>query len=190
MKKIGICGGIGSGKSVIARILKNFGYPVYDSDSRAKQLMNTDDSIRKNLIEKFGLGVYSGGELNRQFLAQHIFGNEQNRIFVNRIVHPVVATDFLKWTTQQKAEMVFIESAILYESEIARFLDASIFIEAPLEVRIERIKKRNNCSAEEALARISTQNLERDKKECRFILQNDNKNLVSKQLLSFLKNMV
>lgn len=190
MKKIGICGGIGSGKSVVSRILKNFGFPVYDSDFSAKQLMNKSESIRKNLIEKFGSEVYSGVELNRQFLAQQIFGDEQNRVFVNRLVHPVVVSDFQQWSFQQNSEIVFIESAILYESKIAQLLDASIFVDAPLEIRVERIVKRNNCTEEEALARISVQDTEQNKKKCRFIIKNDNKNLVTKQLLSLLKNLV
>lgn len=191
MKKIGICGGIGSGKSVISRVLKNFGFNVYDSDSAAKSLMNTDVFIRAALIEKFGKEVYDGEFLDRQFLAQRIFSNDKDRIFVNQVVHPVVAADFLSWAASfQNSEVVFIESAILYESEIAQFLDASIFVDAPLEVRVERVMRRNGCSKDDAFARVAVQSVELDKERSRFIIQNDNKELVSKQLIAVLKQLI
>ena len=189
MKKIGICGGIGSGKSVVSRILKNFGFAVYDSDSSAKQLMKSNLSIRTALIERFGYEIYDGENLNKPLLSQRIFSNKQDRFFVNQVVHPIVAADFLQWSAQQKHEMVFIESAILSESSITQLLDASIFVEAPQEVRVERVIQRNHCSKEDALARVFTQNVEQDKKNCRFIIQNDNKTLVTKQLLSILKDL-
>ena len=96
MKKIGICGGIGSGKSVVSRILKNFGFAVYDSDSSAKQLMRSNLSIRTALIERFGYEIYDGENLNKPLLSQRIFSNKQDRFFVNQVVHPIVAADFLQ----------------------------------------------------------------------------------------------
>ena len=190
MKKIGICGGIGSGKSVVSRVLRNLGFDVYDSDSAAKSLMNTDISVRVALIEKFGKEVYDGEFLDRQFLAQRIFSNDKDRIFVNQVVHPVVANDFLRWTSLLSSKLVFIESAILYESEIAQLTDASIFVDAPLDIRVERVMRRNDCSKDDAFSRIAAQNVELDKAKSQFILQNDNKGLVSKQLIAVLNQLI
>ncbi len=191
MKKIGICGGIGSGKSVVSRVLRNLGFDVYDSDSAAKSLMNTDISVRAALIEKFGKEVYDGEFLDRKFLAQRIFSNDQDRIFVNQVVHPVVANDFLRWAASLlSSKLVFIESAILYESEIAQLTDASIFVDAPLDIRVERVMRRNDCSKDDAFSRIAAQNVELDKAKSQFIIQNDNKGLVSKQLIAVLNQLI
>ncbi len=191
MKKIGICGGIGSGKSVVSRVLRNLGFDVYDSDSAAKSLMNTDISVRVALIEKFGKEVYDGEFLDRKFLAQRIFSNDQDRIFVNQVVHPVVANDFLRWAASLlSSKLVFIESAILYESEIAQLTDASIFVDAPLDIRVERVMRRNDCSKDDAFSRIAAQNVELDKAKSQFIIQNDNKGLVSKQLIAVLNQLI
>ncbi|MBO7316236.1 MAG: dephospho-CoA kinase [Paludibacteraceae bacterium] len=191
MKKIGICGGIGSGKSVVSRVLRNLGFDVYDSDSAAKSLMNTDISVRAALIEKFGKEVYDGEFLDRKFLAQRIFSNDQDRIFVNQVVHPVVANDFLRWAASLlSSKLVFIESAILYESEIAQLIDASIFVDAPLDIRVERVMRRNDCSKDDAFSRIAAQNVELDKAKSQFIIQNNNKGLVSKQLIAVLNQLI
>lgn len=191
MKKIGICGGIGSGKSVVSRVLRNLGFDVYDSDSAAKSLMNTDISVRAALIEKFGKEVYDGEFLDRKFLAQRIFSNDQDRIFVNQVVHPVVANDFLRWAASLlSSKLVFIESAILYESEIAQLTDASIFVDAPLDIRVERVMRRNDCSKDDAFSRIAAQNVELDKAKSQFIIQNNNKGLVSKQLIAVLNQLI
>ena len=98
MIKIGITGGIGSGKSVISRILRLLNYPVYDSDFWAKELMNNNPTIQQSLTERFGPETYQNNTLNRPFLAQQIFNNDDARLFVNSIVHPIVSQHFLDWT--------------------------------------------------------------------------------------------
>ena len=124
--KIGITGGIGSGKSVISRLLKIMGYPVYDSDSWAKVLMNEDKAIRDSLSAMFGDEVYTDTGLNRSFLAQKIFNNKENLAFVNSVVHPAVGKHFLQWTEMQNANLVFIESAILFSSGFDKIVDKTI----------------------------------------------------------------
>ena len=103
MKTIGITGGIGSGKSVISRILKIMGYPVYDSDLWAKYLMNNNQTIRQTLINKFGAQTYTNKKLNKIYLAQQIFNNKENLIFVNSIVHPIVCNHFLQWAEKRQS---------------------------------------------------------------------------------------
>ena len=191
MKKIGITGGIGSGKSVISRILKTIGYPVYDSDSWAKHLMNNHPNIRQALINKFGIETYTPEGLNRTYLAQQIFNDKANLAFVNSIVHPTVCNHFMQWAENQHTEFVFIESAILFSSGLDTILDKVIYVNAPQELRIQRAILRDNASAESITARINSQS--HDNKYAHthsdFIINNDNQTLIIPQLLSTLQNI-
>lgn len=191
MKKIGITGGIGSGKSVISRILKTMGYPVYDSDSWAKYLMNNHQNIRQALTDKFGAETYTSEGLNRTYLAQQIFNNKVNLVFVNSIVHPTVCKHFLQWAENQHSELVFIESAILFSSNLDKILDKVIYVDAPQELRLQRAMLRDNASAETITARINNQS--HDNKHAlthsNFIIQNDNQSLIIPQLLSTLQKI-
>ena len=114
MKKIGLTGGIGSGKSYIAGVLEKMGYPVYYSDEQSKVLTDTHPEIRAGLISRFGTGIYSEGILNRKELAAHIFNSESDRIFVNQLIHPVVRADFDLWCAEQHADLVCTEPAFLF----------------------------------------------------------------------------
>lgn len=191
MKKIGITGGIGSGKSVISRILKTIGYPVYDSDSWAKHLMNNHPNIRQALINKFGIETYTPEGLNRTYLAQQIFNNKANLAFVNSIVHPTVCNHFMQWAENQHSEFVFIESAILFSSGLDTILDKVIYVNAPQELRIQRAILRDNASAETITARINSQSHDNEYAHTHydFIINNDNQTLIIPQLLSTLQNI-
>lgn len=156
-KKIGVSGGIGSGKSFVCKRIEARGYPVYYSDLQAKRLMNENETIRLELTALFGEEVYLKNELNRPFLASIIFNNEQRRRQVNQIVHPQVQADFSTWSNEQHSKMVFYESALLFESNAYKLLDATILVVAPQELRIERTMKRDNVTREEIEARISSQ---------------------------------
>jgi len=162
MKKTRICiaGGIGAGKSAVSSILRQKGYPVYDSDSNAKVLMTITPEIRERLIEKFGDEVYSNGNLSRQYLASQIFTNEENRNYVESIVHPVVIKDFEEWAAQQASDVVFIESAVPYSSGLSDTVDMIFYISAQTDVRIARIMSRDSCTSEAAMARINAQDEE------------------------------
>lgn len=191
MKKIGITGGIGSGKSVISRILKTMDYPVYDSDSWAKILMNNSPTIRQALTDKFGAETYSLEGLNRTYLAQQIFNNKANLTFVNSIVHPTVCNHFLQWAKSQHSEFVFIESAILFSSGLDKILDKTIYVDAPQELRIQRAMLRDNASAEAITARINNQSHDNEhaRTHSDFIIQNDNQTLIIPQILSTLQKI-
>ena len=157
MKRIGLTGGIGSGKSYIAGVLEKMGYPVYYSDEQAKVLTDTHPEIRAGLISRFGTGIYSEGILNRKELAAHIFNSESDRIFVNQLIHPVVRADFDRWCAEQHTALVFNEAAILFETGAYQQFDATVLVIAPLETRIERIMQRDRCTHEQAEARINSQ---------------------------------
>lgn len=157
MKRIGLTGGIGSGKSYIAEILEKMGYPVYYSDERAKVLTDTHPEIRTGLISRFGDQIYSEGILNRKELAAHIFNSEPDRIFVNQLIHPVVRADFDRWCSAQDSRLVFNEAAILFETGAYQQFDATLLVVAPHDVRIERIITRDRCTVEQAEARIQSQ---------------------------------
>lgn len=157
MIKVGICGGIGSGKSTICQMFAERGVAVYDSDSRAKALMNESETLRNALISEFGEECYAGGVLNRQYLASRVFGYEEQLSRLNAIVHPAVKSDFLRWAEEQEGEYCILESAILFESGFNELVDSTVAVLAPMPLRIERAMKRDNASREQIEARIKRQ---------------------------------
>lgn len=191
MTKIGITGGIGSGKSVISRILKIMHYPVYDSDYWAKFLMNNDKTIYKALTDKFGPETYSSEGINRPFLAQLIFNNKENLTFVNSIVHPAVGNHFLQWAEEQQSSIVFIESAILFSSGLNKIINKTIYVDAPQEIRLQRAILRDNATTEAISARIKNQinGDEFARTHSDYIINNDNTSLLIPQIISILQNL-
>lgn len=157
--KLGITGGIGSGKSVVARLLETMGVPVYISDLETKRLMHTDASIRHGLTELLGEEVYADGRLNKPMLASYLFASQEQAARVNAIVHPRVKDDFRRWTEQMSAEhsVVGMESAILLEAGFQDEVDCIIAVSAPLEVRINRAVERDRSSREQIEQRIRSQ---------------------------------
>ena len=157
MKRIGITGGIGAGKSLVAEIIKAMGYPVYNSDERAKELTDSNPKIKEGLIHLFGEEIYQNGTLNKFALAQAIFSDDSLREKVNALIHPIVREDFNLWALAQNNSLVFNESAILFETGSFKNFDAIILVYAPKELRIKRIMKRDNCSENEVLKRMNSQ---------------------------------
>ena len=157
MKRIGITGGIGAGKSLVAEIIKAMGYPVYNSDERAKELTESNPKIKEGLIHLFGEEIYQNGTLNKFALAQAIFSDDSLREKVNALIHPIVREDFNLWALAQNNSLVFNESAILFETGSFKNFDAIILVYAPKELRIKRIMKRDNCSENEVLKRMNSQ---------------------------------
>ena len=157
MKKIGITGGIGSGKSYVSRIIKSMGFPVYHSDENAKLLMESNQEIKEGLLLLFGESIYEKGELNKKKLAELIFESPELREKVNALVHPIVRADFAQWASNQTKEIVFNEAAILFETGANTNFDATILVIAPEAIRIDRVMKRENCSRELVLKRIQSQ---------------------------------
>jgi dephospho-CoA kinase len=157
MKRIGLSGGIGSGKSYVAEILEKMGFPVYYSDARAKVLTDTHPHIISELVKRFGSSIYEDGVLNRKALASLIFDSEANRLFVNNLIHPIVRADFDAWCAQKDSPLVFNEAAILFETGAYRQFDATVLVIAPLDIRLQRIMQRDHCTREQAEARINSQ---------------------------------
>jgi dephospho-CoA kinase len=157
MKKIGITGGIGSGKSYVSRIIKSIGFPVYHSDESAKLLMESNPVIKEGLQLLCGNSIYEKDELNKKKLAELIFESPELREKVNGLVHPIVRADFAQWASNQSKEIVFNEAAILFETGANTNFDATILVIAPEAIRIDRVMKRENCSRELVLKRIHSQ---------------------------------
>ena len=157
MKRIGLTGGIGSGKSTVARILIAMGYPVYFSDDRSKFLTDTHPAIRQGLAELIGNHIYKGNQLDRSALALAIFSNDELRVKVNQLIHPTVRLDFDGWVDEQNHEIVFNEAAILFETGAAERFDAMVLVTAPEELRISRVMQRDQCTREEVVNRINHQ---------------------------------
>ncbi len=157
MYKVGITGGIGSGKSTLCQLLTAFGASLYDSDSRAKSLMAEDGKLHDALCDEFGAECYNDEGLNRSFLASKVFGDEEALRRLNAIVHPAVRADFRRWAAEQRSEYVILESAILFESGFDSEVDTTIAVLAPLEERLRRTVERDGVSREDVLRRIAHQ---------------------------------
>lgn len=186
-KKIGVTGGIGSGKSLVCKIFSNLGIPIYDSDSRAKWLMNNDEIIREKIIERFGTESFTAdNELNRSFIAGKVFNNEENLGDLNKIVHPRVAVDFDQWS-QENNEATFLikEAALMFESGAHKALDMVINVSAPINIRIDRILKRDTFrSKKEVLAIVDKQMSEEERvQRSDQVIVNDDKTMVIPQVL-------
>ena len=157
MYKVGITGGIGSGKSTLCQLLTAFGASLYDSDSRANSLMAEDERMHDALCDEFGAECYNDEGLNRSFLASKVFGDEEALQRLNAIVHPAVREDFRRWAAEQRSEYVILESAILFESGFDSAVDTTIAVLAPLEERLRRTVERDGVSREDVLRRIAHQ---------------------------------
>ncbi|MDR2843926.1 MAG: dephospho-CoA kinase [Candidatus Symbiothrix sp.] len=191
MKVLGITGGIGSGKSVVSKLLEMHGIPVYNTDKAAAVLSNFSVAIRKKLSERFGESIYAEGLLNRILLASLIFNDSDALAFVNSVIHPAVQEDFLEWkTAHSDCKLAGIESAILFESGLARFVDVTINVSAPLDKQIQRTQKRNNLNREEILNRINRQMSDTMRSDLvDYILINDNEQALIPQVESLLKRI-
>ena len=157
MYKVGITGGIGSGKSTVCRMLVERGIALYDADSRAKELMSTSEALRKALIENFGAETFTAEGLNRAYLAERVFNDKEQLHLLNSLVHPAVIADFEAWAEGQEGHYVLFESAILFEAGLESRVDAVVAVMAPEALRVERVMARDGHSAEQVMARIKNQ---------------------------------
>jgi len=191
MKRIGLTGGIGSGKSFIAQIIEHMGYPVYYSDARAKELTKSNPTIKMGLISLFGEEVYEGNKLNAKLIASKIFHNDELRTKVNELIHPIVRADFENWALNQNSELVFNEAAILFETGSYRNFDAIVLVCAPIELKIERVMNREKSSREAVLERMSKQWSDEDKmKLTDYSILNDNQTPILIQLEEIINNLL
>lgn len=157
MKIVGLTGGIGSGKTTVAKQFQALGIPVYIADDEAKKLMNRSKIIKRKLKALFGDEAYKDNTLNRPFLADKIFNNAENLEKMNAVVHPKVASHFKNWVKKQIAPYVLKESAILFENGAYKDCDLIITVTAPLELRKKRLLKRDNTTLEKIQAIINNQ---------------------------------
>lgn len=189
--KIGITGGIGSGKSVVSRLLEIMGVPVYISDSEAKRLTQTDRTIREGLTGLLGEEVYADGVLNKPLLASYLFGSPEHARQVNGIIHPRVKEDFRIWARRHAdSRIVGIESAILIEAGFASEVDKIVLVYAPEEVRIRRAVARDASSREAIQRRIASQMSDEKKREqADFVIVNDGETPLIPQVLQLIASL-
>lgn len=141
----------------MAKVLEAMGYPVYYSDERSKELVDHDPEIKKELTELLGTEVYCEGKLNRPFLAERIFSNDEVRLKVNSIIHPRVRATFAQWVSEQKSSLVFNEAAILFETGAFKSFDSMVLVTAPVSLKISRVMERDKCSEESVRERMEKQ---------------------------------
>ena len=193
MLKVGVTGGIGSGKSTVSRFFSALGVPVYDSDQRAKTLMQYDDSIRSKIKIEFGDNAYHKNELNRSYLAEIVFKNESKLKQLNAIVHPVVKTDFINWLSQNSnAKFIIKEAAIMIESGAYKDLDKLIVVNASMNQKIKWIKQRDQLSLEDIKNRIQNQLSDEIRNQyADFIIENNSgKRELKQQVLSVYNKLI
>lgn len=195
MIKLGITGGIGSGKSFVASLLAERGMPLYDTDRNAKALAVSDSEIRQGLVALLGSDVYDAeGELNKSLLASYLFSGEENARNVNSVIHPCVFRDFLRWAGEREREgcvLAGMESAILFESGFDRGVDKVLMVYAPEELRVRRAMERDGVSEMQVRARMAAQM--DDGEKCRksdFVIVNDGQHSLDSQIDDLLLSLV
>ncbi len=185
---IGITGGIGSGKSIVSRLLRLMSIPVYDCDSEAKRLMLYSTEIRTALINAVGSEVYQeNGELNRAYLAEYMFGNAARIAQINGIVHPIVRNDFKRWVKQSDQKIVAVESAILLEAKMETDVDAIWLVSAPVNMRMQRTILRDSSNEEAVRNRMKSQQDEQEyARQANKIIYNDGSRSLIQQIKELL----
>ena len=183
--RIGLTGGIGSGKTFVATIFKHLGIPIYYADKAAKDLQNSDPEIKKQLTHLFGNELYKEGYLNKVYLASIVFSNSDKLKALNAIMHPATLQAAAIWMQQQSTPYAIKEAALILEANAQQDLDYIIGVYAPKEIRLKRTMLRDNSSAEQVLKRMQNQMDEEQKmKLCQFVVVNDEKQLLTPQVLA------
>lgn len=182
--KVGITGGIGSGKTTVINIFKTLGIPVFDADTAAKKAMHENADVKNKIIALFGENAYVNNELDRKYVAGIVFNDALKLDQLNAIVHPVTIAMAEEWMQQQTSPYVLKEAAILFESGAAAGLDFVIGVFAPQHIRIQRVMQRDNVTREEVLKRMAKQIDEHMKmKLCDFVITNDEQQMLIPQVL-------
>ena len=183
--RIGLTGGIGSGKSTIAKVFEVLGIPVYYADEEAKRVMNEDESLKEQIIQHFGQEAYKDGLLDRKYISAIVFNNREMLEQLNSIVHPVTLSDSERWMQQQSTPYAIKEAALIFETNAQENLDYVIGVSAPTPLRIHRAMQRDAVSREEVQSRMNRQIQETIKmKLCDFIIVNDEQQLVMPQVMA------
>ncbi len=189
--RIGLTGGIGSGKSTVAKVFEVLNIPVFYADVAAKEIMNTDAVLRQNLITAFGEKTYTNNKLNREYLSSVVFNNLAQLERLNAIVHPATIAAAEQWFAQQKTAYVVKEAALIFESGSSAGLDYIIGVTAPEPLRIQRTMKRDNITREQVIQRMNKQIDETIKmKLCDFVLVNDEQQMLLPQVVKLHEELV
>ncbi len=174
MYKVGITGGIGSGKTTVAKIFEVLGIPVYYADDAAKRLMNEDPALKAAIIKAFGENAYTNNTLNRSYLAAAVFNNTEKTALLNSLVHPVTIKDAANWVSRQTSAYTLKEAALIFESGTQTQYDFIIGVAAPKALRLHRAMQRNNSTKEQVTQRMQNQIEESIKlKLCNAIITNN-----------------
>jgi dephospho-CoA kinase len=184
MVRIGLTGGIGSGKSTVAAIFEVLGIPVYYSDLQARRLLLEDPELKSQIQLHFGAACYAKGTLDRAYLSRQVFNNSEKLTLLNSLVHPVTIRDANHWMQQQRSPYVIKEAALIFESGSDQYLDYVVEVYAPLSLRIQRAMTRDHVSEAEVLSRVNSQMDEKEKIDrSDFVLYNDDQQAVLPQVL-------
>jgi len=191
MKRIGITGGIGSGKTYVASVFQSFGIPIFNADIQAKKLMTSSRKLIKLVKEEFGNDIYKDSDLNKEKLASIVFSDSDKLQKLNSLVHPIVKEEFNNWYKKQTSPYVIKEAAILFESNSHIGLDAVICVSAPLELRVKRLLNRDNYSEKEIKKRIENQISQEEKQKLSdYIIVNDEKELLLPKIIRIHKELL
>jgi dephospho-CoA kinase len=184
MLKIGLTGGIGSGKTTVAHIFEVLRIPVYYADNAAKRLMNEDNNLKQQIIAHFGEESYVDGKLNRSYLSTVVFSDAEKTKLINSIIHPATIADAELWMCKQTTPYAIKEAALIFEAAAEKQLDLVIGVQSPLPIRMQRVMQRDNITEEAVLARMQKQMNEEEKiNRCDFVIVNDEEELLTPQVV-------
>jgi len=190
MKKIGLTGGIGVGKTYVSKIFQQMGIPIFNADEQAKKCMVEDANLKAAVELAFGENMYLKGVLQKDALAKIVFNNTKTLAKLNALVHPIVKQKFEDWCSLQSTSMVIKEAAILFESDAHLGLDSVVCVSAPENLRIKRVQKRDGSSVEQIQSRMSKQMPQTEKEELAdFLIVNDQVQLLLPQVLAIITEM-
>jgi dephospho-CoA kinase len=191
MKKIGITGGIGSGKTYVASVFQSLGIPIFNADIQAKKIMTSSRKLIKLLKKEFGNDIYKDSDLNKEKLASIVFSDSDKLQKLNSLVHPIVKEELNSWCLKQTSTYIIKESAILFESNSHIGLDAVICVSAPLDLRMKRLLNRDDYSEKEIKKRIENQISQEEKEKLSdYIIVNDEKELLLPKIIKIHKELL
>lgn len=192
MLKIGITGGIGSGKTTVCRIFEALGIPVYYADQEARKLMVSKPILIEQIKQLFGQEAYQNGQINRPYIANIVFQDKKKLNQLNDIVHPAIGDDFLEWADSQVgAPYVVEEAAVMIESGNHQLMDKIILVTAPIDIKVERVKKRDQTTEEQIQNRIKSQLSDEERMPfIDYVIENDNVQHLIPQIINLHKTFL